>query len=385
MSDPCPLCGGRDWLALPDIRPDRSVRTDGGVIAAPLSKFHCAGCGLAVRRGGEDVAALYGDDYQLYANRPNADAFDPGRYRNLSDLLVATWGEGAPARVLEAGCGDGGLTRAMQLRWPDAEVMGVEPSATAVARAQAQGFPVVQGMIGHGAPAEVERGGFDLIYSIHVVEHTPDPSVFLRDLAALLAPGGRMIVTCPDGAIAHAEIIHPDHLYSMTPMHLAAFARRAGLRVLEQGDCPAGSSAEFSQMLVCAPGGETAWRPLEADPAANDLFEARKAYLELWRDLEAALSAPLGRDEPIYCFGAGGWAANIAANCPNLWARVTACVIDGGADQTVHGRPVIDYAALKGRPHRFLAAVNPAIQGLIAERLAADGHDVLPWPQALAA
>jgi SAM-dependent methyltransferase len=385
MTDACPLCGGRDWLALPDIRPDRSVRTDGGVIAAPLAKQHCARCGLAVRRGGLDVATLYGDDYQLYANRPNADSFDPARYRNLADALAAAWGEGAPRRVLEAGCGDGGLALAMQLRWPDADVIGVEPSATAVARAQALGYPVVQGMIGHGAPPQVEQGGFDLIYSIHVVEHTPDPSVFLRDLAGLLAPEGRMVVTCPDGAVAHAEIIHPDHLFSMTRTHLAAFARRAGLRVLAQGDCPTGASAEFSQLLVCAPGGDPAWRTLDRDPGAAALFDARAAYLRLWRDLEAELMAPLAKDEPVYCFGAGGWAANVAANCPNLWARVVGCAIDGGAGESVHGRPVVDYAALAGTPRRVLAAVNPAIQDRISARLAADGHAVLPWPRALAA
>ncbi|MGZ6038932.1 MAG: methyltransferase domain-containing protein, partial [Phenylobacterium sp.] len=290
-----------------------------------------------------------------------------------------------PGRVLEAGCGDGALARAMQLRWPQAEVLGVEPSATAVARGQACGFPVVQGMIGESVPQAVARGGFDLIFSVHVVEHTPDPSVFLAGLGALLAPGGRIIVTCPDGAIPHAELIHPDHLFSMTPTHLAAFARRGGLQVLAQGDCPGGVGAEFSQMLVCAPDPEGMWTPLTAGSHSSGLFTAREAYLRQWRELEAALMAPLAEGEPLYCFGAGGWAANIAANCPALWARVEACAIDGGAEGLAQGKPVLDYAALKGDRRRFLAAVNPAIQALIARRLASDGHSVLPWPEALAA
>ncbi|WP_394761175.1 class I SAM-dependent methyltransferase [Phenylobacterium sp.] len=384
---PCQLCGATDWRPLHDIQPDRSVRTDGGIVAVPLGKFQCAACGLAVRReAAEDPATLYADGYQLYANRPNADRFDPSRYRNLVGLLTRLWGEGtAPRRVLEAGCGDGALTEAMHRHWPQARVFGVEPSATAVALAQAQGFPVVQGMIGETVPPEVIEGGFDLIYSIHVVEHTPDPSVFLRDLAALLAPGGRLIVTCPDGATPHAELIHPDHLFSMTQTHLAAFARRAGLRVLAQGDCPGGAGAEFSQMLVCALGGDAVWTPMVADPAAKALFDARQAYLDLWRGLEAALIGPLADGEPLYCFGAGGWVANIAANCPALWDRVTACAIDGGADQSVQGKPVLDYASLRGGGRRFLAAVNPAIQGQIAQRLGNDGHSVLAWPEALSA
>lgn len=382
----CPLCGSDDWRALFEIRPGRSVRTDGGVVAQPLSKFHCAACGLALRQGqDEDPAALYADDYQLYGNRPNADQFDPGRYRNLVELLAKLWGRPEPpSRVLEAGCGDGALAQAMRLRWPLSQVIGVEPSAAATARGRAQGFPVVQGMIGHVAPDEVTAGGFDLIYSIHVIEHTPDPSVFLRDLSKLLAPGGRIAVTCPDGAVPHAELIHPDHLFSMTRNHLAAFARRAGLAVLAQGDCPGGAGAEFSQLILCAPSAALDASPLPADPAAQTLFEARQAYLAQWRTLEDRLMAGLEDDRPLYCFGAGGWAANIAAYCPVLWAKVEACVIDGGAEQTVQGKRVLDYAAL-GERLRFVAAVNPAIHARIAARLEADGHTVIPWPDGLAA
>jgi SAM-dependent methyltransferase len=382
----CLLCGADDWRRLLDIRPDRSVRTDGGIVAQPLSKLHCGACGLAIRHGQEeDPAALYADDYQLYGNRPNADQFDPGRYRNLVSLVPGLWGGSQPPkRVLEAGCGDGGLAHAMQLHWPRSRLFGVEPAVAAVARGRAQGFPVVEGMIGHAVPAEVADGAFDLIYSIHVIEHTPDPSGFLRDLSALLAPGGRIVITCPDGATPHAELIHPDHLFSMTRTHLAGFARRAGLTVLAQGDCPGGAGAEFSQFLVCAPWPVVEWRLLPDDPGADALFEARQAYLGQWRRLEETLTAGLTGDTPLYCFGAGGWAANIAAYCPDLWATVQACVMDGGADQMAQGKRVLAYEGLDG-PRQFLAAVNPAIQSQIAARLEADGHRVIPWPVALAA
>ena len=43
-----------------------------------------------------------------------------------------------------------------------------------------------------------------------------------------------------------------------------------------------------------------------------------------------------------------------------------------------------DYAALEGLGLQFVIAVNPASQAKLAQRLARDGHRVLPWPQALA-
>ncbi|PZQ58075.1 MAG: hypothetical protein DI570_18585 [Phenylobacterium zucineum] len=384
----CPLCASDDWCALSDIRPDRSVRTDGGVVAAPMSKAHCAGCGLVHRRGQEeDTATLYAEDYQLYANRPNADLFDLTRHAVLVETVKGAWGAAAPpARVLEVGCGDGGLLAALAQQWPGSELLGVEPASSAVRVAQAAGRPVLQGMIGVEVPPVVAAGGFDLIYSIHVVEHTPDPSAFLRALGDLLAPGGRLVITCPDGAVPHAEIIHPDHLWSMTRDHLAAFARLGGLGVLAQGDCPSGASAEFSQMLVCAPDPSVAATSLPRDPAsAQALYAGRQAYLAAWAGLEAALLSAVRADAPLYAFGAGGWAANIAGNCPALWERVEACVIDGGADARMLGKAVLDYATLRDAPRQFVALVNPAVQDRLAARLAADGHAVAPWPPGIEA
>lgn len=382
---PCPLCRATAWMALTEIRPKRSVRTDGGVVAAPLSKHHCDGCGLAMRWGvAEDPAALYADDYQLYENRPRALEFDPGRYGALVDMVVDLWDAAPPKRVLEVGCGDGGLLKALAARWPSAQAVGLEPSTTAVALAQAQDAPVLQGMVGESLPAVVAQGGFDLIYSIHVIEHTPDPSRFLAELGGLLAPGGRILITCPDGAVAHAELIHPDHLFSMTPEHLGAFARRAGMSVIAQTECPHGAGAEFSQTLVCKPGA-VSLAPLPPNPAMRSLAESRQAYLAAWRDLEAQFLSRLEEDQPLYCFGAGGWAANIAGYCPDLWARVKTCAIDGGAEPSVQGKPVADYADLAGAPRQFLAAVNPAIQGLIRAKLERDGHAVLPWPETIEA
>ena len=384
----CPLCGTLEWRALENIRDDRSVRTDGGVIASPLSKFHCSGCGLAIRAAQDQgPSTLYGEDYQLYSNRPGADQFDAVRYANITGALHAAWGLGdPPRRVLEAGCGDGSLLQAVQLRWPEAAVVGLEPSHTAVEFARSSGRAVFQGMIGQATPEPVSQGGFDLIYAVHVIEHTPDPSAFLSALAPLLAPGGRIIITCPDGAVPHAELVHSDHLFSMTPGHLASFARRGGQEVLMQGDCPAGIHAEFSQLMVCAPAGAADRSAMRMDrPFAEALYRDRQAYLGLWKGLEAYLMESVRRDEPLYCFGAGGWTGNIAGYCPNLWAQVAGCVVDGGEGAQVHGKRVGDYGEVKGEPRQFIAVVNPALQARIAERLKRDDHRVVAWPSLLTA
>ncbi len=382
---PCPVCGGRDWLALDDVRPDRSVRTDGGIVPVALGKYHCAGCGLAYRPTTEqDLTELYSESYQLYANRPGAEQFDRGRYVNLAGAITGAWGRAEPPRrVLEVGCGDGSLLEAVARRWPGATCIGVEPSLTAVEAAQARGRNVVQGVLGETLPLGVAKGDFDLIYTVHVIEHVSDPAAFLKAAAVLTRDGGRMVVTCPDGAVPHAELIHSDHLYSMTRSHLARFAAMAGLDVLEQGDCPGGAGAEVSQLMICAPG-----NGIPGATACTDdlrwLYDRRQAYIAAWKGLEARLMSALDPHTELHCFGAGGWASNIAGYCPALWDKVVACAVDGGGDAEVQGKPMEDYAALAGRGMQFVIAVNPASQARLAERLTRDGHRVLPWPQVLA-
>ena len=384
LHTPCPICGGREWLPLDDVRPDRSVRTDGGIVPVPLGKYHCTGCGLAYRPTTEQaLSELYSESYQLYANRPGAEQFDRGRYVNLADGIVEAWGRAdPPGRVLEVGCGDGSLLEAVAQRWPGAACVGLEPSLTAVEAAKIRGRNIFQGVLGEALPLGIAEGGFDLVYTVHVIEHTSDPAGFLKAAAALVKDGGRMVVTCPDGAAPQAELVHSDHLYSMTPAHLAGFAAMAGLEVLEQADCPGGASAEVSQLMICSPG------PIA--PASHRkyggltvLYDQRQAYIAEWRGLEARLMSALDPDAELYCFGAGGWASNIAGYCPDLWEDVVACAVDGGGDAEVQGKAMRDYAALAGRRLQFVIAVNPASQAKLAERLTHHGHRVLPWPEGL--
>ena len=51
-----------------------------------------------------------------------------------------------------------------------------------------QRAPTVEGLVAAGEPK------FDIVLSLEVVEHVQDPARFLADCAALLAPGGMMVM-----------------------------------------------------------------------------------------------------------------------------------------------------------------------------------------------
>ena len=48
-----------------------------------------------------------------------------------------------------------------------------------------------------------EHGTFDLIFSIHVLEHIPDLAAGLEAMSRVLAPNGRMVHACPNYAFPY--------------------------------------------------------------------------------------------------------------------------------------------------------------------------------------
>jgi 2-polyprenyl-6-hydroxyphenyl methylase/3-demethylubiquinone-9 3-methyltransferase len=54
----------------------------------------------------------------------------------------------------------------------------------------------------HGELAALGLSGFDLVCSLEVLEHVADKAAFLSSLAAALAPGGLMVLSCPNRTAA---------------------------------------------------------------------------------------------------------------------------------------------------------------------------------------
>jgi SAM-dependent methyltransferase len=140
----------------------------------------------------EDSASFVAFYDAAYAQAP-ADAALYSRWRALGALGKAehvialcaragVWAGGNPINTLEVGCGDGALLCELRRRGFGGALSGVEITQAAVeiarSRAEIESVELYDGE--HLAAAD---GTYELGIVSHVLEHVPDPSSLLRELA----------------------------------------------------------------------------------------------------------------------------------------------------------------------------------------------------------
>jgi SAM-dependent methyltransferase len=152
-------------------------------------------------------------------------------YRALHARLLDAL-DGVQGRVLDAGCGTGGLLAALAARRPDLSLVGVEWSPTAAVRAAAKSaVPVVRGSI---AALPLADGSVDAAIAADVLCHEAvDPDGAAKELHRVLRPGGLLVVNMPAYgwmASAHDRRVHNARRY--TAGKLASLLRSAGFQAV---------------------------------------------------------------------------------------------------------------------------------------------------------
>ena len=191
-----------------------------------------------IRRG--YLAHKYGYESIAYGNVPGSFSRCLGLLAYLNpfrrawlDFSMMYLTRVQDGRLLEVGCGNGGMLKGLaDLGW---QVAGVDFDPVAVAASKGKGLRVELGTL----EAQLySRNSFDAIVMSHVIEHVHDPIALLSECRRVLAPGGKLSLVTPHiDAFGHRLfrsswfcLDPPRHLHLFSVNSLRAALREAGFR-----------------------------------------------------------------------------------------------------------------------------------------------------------
>ncbi|MDE2006545.1 MAG: bifunctional 2-polyprenyl-6-hydroxyphenol methylase/3-demethylubiquinol 3-O-methyltransferase UbiG [Rhodospirillales bacterium] len=167
----------------------------------------------------------------------------------IAERIAEAFPGRASVRVLDVGCGAGLAAEALAER--GYEVLGIDAAAAPIAAAVAHAARTPELRLAYrvAAPEDLAAEGerFPVVTALEVIEHAADPANFVATLAALLEPGGLLVLsTLNRTAASFAEAkLGAEYLLRwlpvgthdwrrfVTPAELGAMLRAAGLRVTD--------------------------------------------------------------------------------------------------------------------------------------------------------
>lgn len=126
--------------------------------------------------------------------------FIEAKYDFVDQMLQwsGAWKNGAPAKVLDVGCGIGGTSRYLASRFPESRVTGVTLSAKQVARgtqlAKEREISNVDFQVMDALAMDFPDNSFDLVWACESGEHMPDKDAYVKEMLRVLKPGGTLVI-----------------------------------------------------------------------------------------------------------------------------------------------------------------------------------------------
>ncbi len=328
----------------------------------------CSACGLVqnpvTKQWGEEASQIYAN-YTIYHQSGGAEqnVFDPqsgvGKPRSdkLIQALMRECALPATGRLLDIGCGNGGFLSAWSRSIPGWSLCGSEVSDKYKARVES--IPGVEQLF----TCDIDQipGSFDLISLVHVLEHIPSPSDFLRRVRSKLKPGGLLFVEVPDCEQSVFMLLVADHCSHFSPPLLAGLVSAAGFEVLHATNTWVAKEVSVAARLFAGPGSTSPLRLPESD--SLKVFGG-------WERLAAIVAKiePLKQQANFGLFGTAIAATWLDAQTQSA-ARFFVEEDRNRVGRTHLGRPIFAPEDVPAQATVFVALPQP-LAGQVAERLA---------------
>ena len=205
----------------------------------PLRLFVCDRCWLVQTEDYAGVNELFDSEYAYFSSVSTTWLEHAARY---ADAIVRRCGLSSASFVVEIASNDGYLLKNFVAA--GIPCLGVEPTSSTAAAAEAQGIPVLRDFFRAETAREIAavHGRADLVVGNNVFAHVPDINDFTTGLADLLKPGGTITLEFPHVLRLIAETqfdtVYHEHFSYLSLYTVSRIFEMAGLRVCDVEELP---------------------------------------------------------------------------------------------------------------------------------------------------
>lgn len=200
----------------------------------PLKLFVCDKCWLVQTEDYSRSDELFTKDYAYFSSVSTTWL---AHARSYVDMITARLGLGANSFVIEVASNDGYLLKNFVAS--GVPCLGVEPTDSTAAVAEAAGIPVAREFFGQDFAGKLVKSGrqADLIIGNNVYAHVPDINDFTAGMKTALKPGGTITLEFPHlmslMRLNQFDTVYHEHYSYLSLQSVKAIFARAGLRVCD--------------------------------------------------------------------------------------------------------------------------------------------------------
>lgn len=200
----------------------------------PLKLFVCDKCWLVQTEDYSRSDELFTKDYAYFSSTSTTWLVHAKTY---VDMISARLGLGAESFVIEVASNDGYLLK--NFVSSGVPCLGVEPTDSTAAAAEALGIPVAREFFGQGFADKLVKSGkqADLIIGNNVYAHVPDINDFTAGMKTALKPGGTITLEFPHlmnlMGLNQFDTVYHEHYSYLSLQSVRSIFAKAGLRVFD--------------------------------------------------------------------------------------------------------------------------------------------------------
>ena len=324
------------------------------------TRYHvCKKCGTVAQfplPGREELEKYYATVGTVFAMQDNAREYKLPLYEDRVRFLGEVTGLKG-GRALEVAAGGGAFLDVLRAEM-GMEVLGIEPSEDCNRAArETLKVPMIKGVFENvDLKANRLSEAFDLVVSMHVLEHVLSPTGFFEKLAETLIHGGYLYIEVPSSEymprlpwIDYGQNINPGHLAHFSGAGIVSALAELGMTVVHMANTTNFGSAALQVVA----------RKMDIAEMGAELFLKQVANKDAVMASAARLMQEvLAGHTHVVLWGAGTDLHEIFTHSPELADRAGLAdpgryiLVDRNPDKhgkTIAGVPIQSPAVLKGR------------------------------------